>query len=114
MPRATFGAARARRKRRIRRAAKGYHAGGSKLTRTMMVTVLRAGQHAFRDRRRRKREFRSLWITRITAACQSRGISYSRLMCGLRKSSVGLNRKMLSELAICDPVAFDKIVTLAK
>ena len=80
----------------------------------MMVAVLRAGAHAYRDRKLRKRDFRSLWITRITAACRARGVSYSRFINGLKKSSVALNRKMLSELAISDEAAFDKIVELAK
>jgi large subunit ribosomal protein L20 len=80
----------------------------------MKAAVSRAGQYAFRDRRARKREFRSLWITRITAACRLRGISYSRFINGLKLASVGLNRKMLSELAIADEAAFDKIVELSK
>ncbi|HPD30978.1 MAG TPA: 50S ribosomal protein L20 [Phycisphaerae bacterium] len=114
MPRATCGAARARRKRRLRAATKGYRAARSKLTRTMKNALTRAGQYAFRDRRARKREFRSLWVTRLTAACRARGISYSRFMSGLKKANVILNRKMLSELAIHDQAAFDKIVALAK
>lgn len=114
MPRALKGAARARQKRRLRTAAKGYRGSRSKLTHTMMPAVTRAGQYAFRDRRNRKRDFRALWITRITAACRARGITYSRFMSGLKQASVGLNRKMLSELAIADEAAFDKIVTLAK
>ena len=79
-----------------------------------MVAVLRAGAHAYRDRKKRKRDFRALWITRITAACRARSISYSRFINGLKKSSVALNRKMLSELAISDEAAFDKIIELAK
>ncbi|MHC4445136.1 MAG: 50S ribosomal protein L20 [Planctomycetota bacterium] len=114
MPRASYSAARALRRRRLRRAAKGYRAGRSKLTRTMMVAVLRAGQHAYIDRRKRKRDFRTLWITRITAACRARGVSYSRFMNGIKKASIALNRKMLSELAIADEAAFDKIVDMTK
>ena len=114
MPRAKYGAARARRKRRIRAAASGYRGARSKQTRTIMTAIIRAGQYAYRDRRTRKRDFRALWITRITAACRARGINYSQFMNGLRKSSVILNRKMLSELAIVDAAAFDKIVALAK
>ena len=78
-----------------------------------MPAVTRAGVYAYRDRRARKRDFRSLWIIRITAACRARGISYSRFMDGLKKASVALNRKMLSELAIHDETAFDKVVALA-
>jgi large subunit ribosomal protein L20 len=113
MPRATSGAARARRKRRYRTETKGYRGARSKQTRTMKRAITRAGQYAYRDRRNRKREFRALWITRITAACRARGVSYSQLMNGLKKSSVALNRKMLSELAIADEAAFDKVVALA-
>jgi large subunit ribosomal protein L20 len=80
----------------------------------MMVAVLRAGQHAYIDRRKRKRDFRTLWITRITAACRARGVSYSRFMNGIKKASIALNRKMLSELAIADEAAFDKIVDMTK
>jgi len=80
----------------------------------MMSAVLRAGRFAFRDRRARKREFRALWITRITAACRMRGLSYSRFMDGLRKASIILDRKMLSEIAISDPAAFDKLVSIAQ
>jgi len=80
----------------------------------MKNAVTRAGQYAFRDRRARKREFRSLWVIRLTAACRTRGISYSRFINGLKKASVILNRKMLSELAIHDEAAFDKVVALAK
>ena len=114
MPRATSGAATARRKRRLRKAAKGYFGARSKLTRIILPAITRAGVSAYRDRRRVKREYRALWITRLTAACRARGISYSQLMNGLRKASVALNRKMLSELAIADAAAFDKIVELAR
>ena len=114
MPRVTSGATRARRRRRLRNETKGYRGARSKLTRTMMDAVTRAGQYAYRDRRNRKRDFRALWIIRITAACRARGTRYSRLMSGLRKSSITLNRKMLSELAIADAAAFDRIVELAK
>ena len=114
MPRATSGGARARRKRRLRQAAKGYRGARSKQTRTMKNAVVRAGQYAYRDRRNRKRDFRALWITRITAACRSRGISYSRFISGLKKNTIVLNRKMLSELAIADAAAFDKIVEMAQ
>lgn len=114
MPRATFGTARNRRRRRLRHATKGYRGARSTQLRTMRNAAVRAGQYAYRDRRNRKREFRALWITRITAACRQRGISYSRFMHGLKKSSIILNRKMLSELAIADEAAFDKIVGMAR
>jgi large subunit ribosomal protein L20 len=113
MPRATAGAATARRKRRLRKATKGYFLSRSKQHRTMINAVMRAGVSAYRDRRRKKREYRSLWVIRVTAACRARGISYSAFMGGLRKVCIGLNRKMLSELAIADEAAFDKVVALA-
>ena len=113
MPRVKGGSATAKRRRRIRADAKGYWGSRSKLTRTMMPAIVRAGVYAFRDRRARKRDFRALWITRITAACRARGISYSKFMAALRNLSIGLNRKMLSEIAIADEAAFDKIVALA-
>ncbi len=114
MPRVKGGAATAKRKRRIRADAKGYWGSRSKLTRTMKQAIVRAGQYAIRDRRARKRDFRALWITRVTAACRARGISYSRFIAGLRKHSIILNRKMLSEIAIADEPAFDKIVAMVK
>ncbi|MCP4589871.1 MAG: 50S ribosomal protein L20 [bacterium] len=114
MPRARAGAARHRKKVKILRAAKGYRGGRSKLFRTAKEAVLRAGCYAYRDRRARKRDFRSLWITRLTAACRAREFQYSRLIHGLKNAQVILNRKMLSELAIHDPAAFDKIVELAR
>ena len=113
MPRATAGSATARRKRRLRKATKGYFLSRSKQHRTMIHAVMRAGVSAYRDRRRKKREYRSLWVIRLTAACRAREISYSKFMAGLRKASIALNRKMLSELAIADEAAFDKIVGLA-
>ncbi|MCB9850267.1 MAG: 50S ribosomal protein L20 [Phycisphaerales bacterium] len=114
MPRARTGSARHRRKVRLFRAAKGYRGGRSKLYRTAKEAVTRAGVYAFRDRRARKRDFRALWITRITAACTQHGIAYSRFIYGLREASIILNRKMLSELAINDPQAFAAVVEIAK
>ena len=114
MPRATSGAARNRSKRRVRKQAKGYFLGRSKLYRTMVPAIMRGERFAFRDRRAKKREFRALWITRVTAACRMRGISYSRFINGLRNAAVALDRKMLSEIAIADPVCFDKLVDIAR
>ncbi|GMV98377.1 MAG: 50S ribosomal protein L20 [Phycisphaerae bacterium] len=112
MPRATSGSATARKKRRIRADVKGYRGGRSKLTRIAKMALLKAGRYATRDRKDKKRLYRALWITRITAACRARGVSYSRFMNGLRKLSIGLDRKMLSELAIHDAPAFDKLVAM--
>ncbi len=114
MPRARSGAARHRKKVRLFRQTKGYRGPRRNRWRLAKEAVLRAGANAYRDRRRRKREFRALWITRLSAACQMRGIQYSRLIYGLRIANVILDRKMLSELAIHDPAAFDVIVDLAK
>ena len=114
MPRVRPGHATRRRHKKMLRAASGYWGSRSKLFRSAKQFVLKAGVYAFRDRRNRKREFRALWITRVTAACEARGISYSRFMTGLKRAGVFLNRKMLSEVAIADPAAFDKLVELAK
>ena len=114
MPRARVGSARHRKKVRVLRAAKGYRGGRSKLYRTAKEAVLRAGCYAYRDRRARKRDFRALWITRLSAACRARGVQYGRFIHGLKNARVILNRKMLSELAIHDPAAFDKLVEIAK
>ncbi len=114
MPRARAGSARHRKKVRVFRAAKGYRGGRSKLYRTAKEAILRAGCFAYRDRRARKRDFRTLWITRLGAACRAREIQYSRFIHGLKNARVILNRKMLSELAIHDPAAFDKLVEIAK
>jgi large subunit ribosomal protein L20 len=114
MPRARLGSARHRRKKRVFKAAGGYRGRRSKIYRTAKEAVTRAGVFAYRDRRTRKRDFRRLWITRLTAACRMRGLSYSRFMLGIRSANIALNRKMLSDLAITDPVAFDRIVELAK
>ena len=114
MPRARAGSARHRKKVRVLRAAKGYRGGRSKLYRTAKEAVLRAGCYAYRDRRARKRDFRALWITRLSAACRARGVQYSRFIHGLKNARVILNRKILSELAIHDPAAFDQLVEIAK
>ncbi len=114
MPRTRTGAARHRRKVRLFKAARGYRGGRSKLYRTAKEAVTRAGAFAYRDRRTRKRDFRTLWITRLTAACKARGMQYSRFIYGVNAAGIILNRKMLSEMAIHDPKGFDKIVELAK
>ena len=114
MPRVRPGAATRQRHKRMLKKASGYRASRSTLFRPAKQTVIKAGQYAFRDRRARKRDFRGLWIIRVSAACEARGISYSRFMNGLKKAGVFLNRKMLSEIAIADPAAFDQIVEMAK
>ncbi len=114
MPRARTGAARHKRKVRLFRQAKGYRGGRSKLYRTAKEAVTRAGVQAYSGRRLRKRDFRSLWIIRLSAACKARGIQYSRFIYGLSQAKVIINRKLLSELAIEDPQAFDAVVDIAK
>lgn len=94
--------------------AKGYSGGQSKLFKTAKERVARALQFAYRDRRVRKREFRSLWITRIGIAAKTNGFNYSKLMSGLKKANVEINRKILADLAIKSPKAFSDIVALAK
>ena len=112
--RTTKGAARNQAKKRLFKRAKGNRGGRGNLLRTVKETLVRSGVYAYRDRKVRKREFRRLWITRISAACGSRDISYSQFMYGLKKAEVELDRKSLSEIAICDPEAFDAIVDAAK
>ena len=114
MPRVRKGAARTQSRRRILRAARGYWGTKSRHKQQAKVAILRAGQFAYRDRRARRRDFRRLWITRITAACRMRGTRYSRFINGIQRAGVGLNRKMLSQLAIEDPQAFDQLVELAE
>jgi large subunit ribosomal protein L20 len=114
MPRVRPGHATRRRRRRILRAAKGYRGTRSKLFRVAKQAVIKAGQYAYRDRRARKREFRALWITRVSAACAAHGISYSHFIGGLKRADVFLNRKMLSEVAIADAPAFEKLVEVAR
>lgn len=112
--RVKYGKARRRSKKRLFKEAKGNFGGRSKLLRTVKETVVRSRAYGYRDRRVRKREFRSLWITRITAACRERGISYSRFINALTHAKIELNRKSLSELAIHNPEIFDEIVAAAK
>ena len=114
MPRVRPGAATRHRRKRVLRRAKGFWGSRSKLFRVAKQFVIKAGVYSYRDRRNRKRDFRGLWIIRISAACDARGISYSRFMHGLKRATVALNRKMLSEIAIADPAGFDKLVELAK
>ena len=106
-------ATRARRNKMLK-AAKGYWGSKSKHFKMAKEAVMKSGNYAFRDRRAKKRDFRKLWITRISAAVKPYGINYSRFMNGLKKAGVDMNRKMLSELAIHDPAAFGTLVETAK
>ena len=114
MPRVKTGYIRRRRHKKILKATKGYWGGRHRLIRTAKTAVMRAGMSAWRDRRRRKRDFRRLWIIRINAAARQRGLTYSRLAGALRKANIGLDRKMLAYLALEDPQAFDAVVKQAK
>jgi large subunit ribosomal protein L20 len=114
MPRATNNVASRRRRKKILKSAKGYRGGRSKLLRTVKDAVDRSGTYAYRDRRQKKRQFRSLWITRINAAARLHDISYSRLIDGLTKGGVEVNRKILADLAITDDAAFGTLVEEAK
>lgn len=114
MPRVRKGAARTQARRKLLRAARGYWGTKHRHKQQAKIQVMRAGRKAFIDRRLRRRDFRSLWITRITAACRMRDSNYSRFMNGLQRSGVLLNRKMLSQIAIEDPAAFDRLVELSK
>ena len=113
MPRARKGAARTKARRRILRSARGYWGTKSRHKQQAKVALTRAGQFAYRDRRARRREFRRLWITRITAACRMRETRYSLFIHGIQRAGILLNRKMLSEIAIADPATFDKLVEMA-
>ena len=106
----------ATRKRRNKtlKLAKGYWGGKSRLFKTAKEAVMKSGQYAYVGRRLKKRDFRRLWITRISAACKMNGTNYSTFINGLKKANIGLNRKMLSEIAINDPAAFTALVEKAK
>lgn len=104
------GSARRRAKKRLFKRTKGFRGGRGKLLRTAKETAVRADAFAFRDRRTRKREFRKLWIIRINAAVRQHGLRYSEFMHGLKKAGIELDRKSLSELAVHDPDAFEKVV----
>ena len=114
MPRVRKGAARHQAKKRILKAAKGYRGQASKLYRQAKGAVVRANVNARVGRKLRKRDFRGLWITRVSAACQQRGIRYSLFINGCKKANIEINRKMLSEIAIADPAGFDAVVDAAK
>jgi len=114
MPRAKKGFKARRRRNRILKHASGYHSARSRLYAYAKEVVMKAWVYSYAHRRRRKRDFRRLWITRINAAARTNGTSYSRLMHGLKQANVGIDRKILSELAISDPAAFSKVASTAK
>ncbi|MCC7420273.1 MAG: 50S ribosomal protein L20 [Planctomycetaceae bacterium] len=108
------GKTRRKSKKRLFREARGNFLGRRNLLRTVMETLLKAGVYAHAHRRLKKREFRSLWITRVKAACVARGLRYSQFIHGLKLANIALDRKALSELAIHNPEVFDEIVALVK
>ena len=112
--RTTKGAARNKAKKRLFKKTKGYRGGRNNLLRTAKETVVRSEAYAYRDRKVRKREFRRLWIIRINAASRALGLRYSELICGLAKAKIEIDRKMLSDMAINDPEAFEAVVNEAK
>ena len=114
MPRVKGRVAHRKRKKKIMRAAKGARGGRSKLYKTAKENVERGLRYAYRDRRRKKRDFRRLWIVRINAGARLHELSYSRFMAGLKRAGVEVNRKLLADLAVRDPVAFGALVEVAK
>jgi len=114
MPRVKTNIARNKRKKKLMKEARGYFGGRSKLYRPAKDAVERGWEYAYRDRRRRKRDFRALWISRINAASRENGLSYSRFISGLRGAGVDLNRKVLADLAGREPAAFAELVQVAK
>lgn len=114
MPRAKRGFKARRRRNKVLKLAKGFRGARSKLFRSATEAVDRALSYAYRDRRQRKRDFRALWIARINAAARENGISYSRLIHGLKKAEVALDRKIMADLAVNDPAGFSVIAETAK
>ena len=114
MPRVKRGVVARRRHKKVLKQAKGYYGARSRVFRVAKQAVTKAGQYAYRDRRQRKRQFRALWITRINAQSRANGLSYSRLINGLKKAEIQLDRRVLADLAVHDKPAFAAIVEQAK
>ncbi|MDH4042074.1 MAG: 50S ribosomal protein L20 [Gammaproteobacteria bacterium] len=114
MPRVKRGVVAHRRHKKILKQAKGYYGARSRIFRVAKQAVTKAGQYAYRDRRARKRQFRALWITRINAQSRANGLSYSRLINGLKKADITLDRRVLADLAVHDKPAFSAVVEQAK
>ena len=112
--RTTYGKARRRKKNRLFQRAQGYYGARNHLWRMAKENLLRAGVYAYRDRRARKREFRRLWIIRISAAVAMHGLRYSEFIHGLQKAKIGLDRKILADLAVHDEATFAHLVEIAK
>ena len=114
MPRAKNAVASRRRRKKVLKKTKGFYASRSRQYRSASVAMLKAMHYSYRDRRAKKRQFRRLWIVRINAAARQNGISYSDLICGLKRAGNSLNRKVLAELAMNDPSAFSALAEQAK
>jgi len=114
MPRVTKGAARHQAKKRLLKAVRGYRGPRSKNLRLAKEALVRGLANAFRGRRQKKRQYRSLWIIRLSAACQERGIRYSQFIYGLKLAQIAINRKMLSEMVIHDPEGFEKVFDIVR
>jgi large subunit ribosomal protein L20 len=112
--RTTKGSARNRAKKRLFKKVKGFVGGRRKLLRTAKETLIRSGAYAYRDRRNRRRDFRSLWIIRVNAAVRMHGLRYSQFIAGLKKANIALDRKILAEIAVSDPDGFAKVVEMVK
>lgn len=114
MPRVKRGVTARARHKKILKQAKGYYGARSRVYRVAKQAVIKAGQYAYRDRKQRKRQFRALWIVRINAAARTCGISYSRMINGLNKANVAIDRKVLADIAVRDMEAFAQIAEIAK
>lgn len=114
MPRSTSAPARNKRKKKLFKVAKGYFGGRKNLYRVAKDAVEKGWEHAYRDRKKKKRNFRSLWIARINAAVREHDLSYSRFISGLKEAGIELDRKALADLAVRNPEAFGAVVSRAK
>ena len=114
MPRVKSGLTSHRRMKKVLKRTKGFYGGKHRLYRSAKEALMRAGQYAYRDRKVRKREFRSLWIVRINAAARNYGLTYGQLIYGLQKANIGVNRKILADLAVNDIKGFGELANLAK
>ncbi len=110
MPKAKYSPAKRQRRKKVLKRAKGFYAGRSKLYKKAVETVRRGMVFAYRDRKLKKRDMRSLWVVRINAACRQCGISYSKFINGLKRLQIEIDRKIISDLAMNDPAVFEKLV----
>jgi len=114
MPRVKRGVTASKRHKKVLKAAKGYYGARSRVYRVAKQAVIKAAQYAYRDRKQRKRQFRQLWVTRINAAARLNGLTYSVFIAGLKKANINIDRKILADIAVYDPVAFTKVVQQVK